>query len=92
MILSLCFHLSFREITKLYLGTIGLASRFILEWFCSSFYIDNCVLFSNSYYSLMTNSRNVCDNKNTGKYARLEGKNLLYQFTKLIFQMGNIDV
>ena len=48
---------------ELYLGTTYYSSEFILNGFMV-LDIDNCMLFNtnDSYYSLMTTSRNTCDN------------------------------
>ena len=64
VLLGLGFNLNFHDsVMKLYLGTTYYGSRFVLNVFMV-LDIDNCVLSNtnDSYYSLMTTSRNTCDN------------------------------
>ena len=79
---------------ELYLGTTYYDSAFILNGFMV-LDIDNCVLSNtnDSYYLLMTTSRNTCDNviiwharlRHIGqeRMNRLARENLLGQFTKI---------
>ena len=95
VLLSLGFNLNFHDLVmELYLGTTYNRSGFILNGFMV-LDIDNCVLsnINDSYYSLMTTSRNTCDNViiwhtrlgNIGqeRMNRLARENLLSQFTKI---------
>ena len=78
---------------KLYLGTTYNGSRFILDGFMV-LDIDNYVLSNtnDSYYSLMTTSRNTCDNViiwharlghiGQERMNKLARENLICQFTK----------
>ena len=64
ILLGLGFNLIFHDsVMELYLGTTYHGSGFILNGFMV-LDIDNCVLSNtnDSYYSLMTTSRNTCDN------------------------------
>ena len=64
VLLGLGFNLNFHDlIMELYLGTTYYGFEFILNGFMV-LNIDNCVLSNtqDSYYSLMTTSRNTCDN------------------------------
>ena len=79
---------------KLYLGTTYHGSGFILDGFMI-LHIDNYVLSdtNDSYYSLMTTSRHVCDNViiwharlgyiGQGRMNKLARENLLNQFSKI---------
>ena len=61
---SLGFNLNFHDLVmELYLGTTYYGFGFILNGFMVPD-IDNCVSSNtnDSYYSLMTTSRNTCDN------------------------------
>ena len=64
ILLGLSFNLNFHDlIMELNLGTTYFGSGFILNGFIV-LDIDNCVLSNtnDSQYSLMTTSRNACDN------------------------------
>ena len=64
VLLSLGFNLNFHDsVMELYLGTTYYSSGFILDGFMV-LDIDKYVLSStnDNYYSLMTSSRNECDN------------------------------
>ena len=64
VLLSLGFNLNFHDsVMELYLGTTYYGFGFILNGFMV-LDIDNCVSSNtnDSYYSLMTTSRNTCDN------------------------------
>ena len=64
VLLSLGFNLNFHDsVMELYLGTTYYGSGFILDGFMV-LDIDKYVLSStnDNYYSLMTSSRNECDN------------------------------
>ena len=79
---------------KLYLGTTYHGSGFILDGFMI-LHIDNYVLSetNDSYYLLMTTSRNACDNViiwharlgyiGQGRMNKLARENLLNQFSKI---------
>ena len=94
VLIGLGFNLNFHDsVMELYLGTTYYGSGFVLNGFMV-LDIDNCVLSNtnDSYYSLMTTSRNTCDNViiwharlghiGQERMNRLATENLPGQFTK----------